>query len=84
MIILRRILSEAVRRLAGDPRVQAKAAEFVERDVKPRARAAMARARPVLDAARDDVRAAARDADPKSDPVGFAKQLKKRFIDDLK
>ncbi len=44
----------------------------------------MARARPVLDAARDDVRAAAREADPKSDPVGFAKQLKKRFIDDLK
>lgn len=80
--MLRRVLIEAARRLAGDPRVRAKAADLVDRDLKPSVRSAAARARPTLDAARNDIREATRASDPKTDPVGFAKQLKKRFIDD--
>ncbi len=82
MIFLRRILVEAARRLAADPRLQEKAAQVIDQEIKPRLQAAAARAKPTVDAARADIREAAREADPRGDPVGFAKQLKKRFIDD--
>ena len=44
---------------AADPRVRAKAADVYEREVKPRAKAAWAEAKPRLEAARDDAAAGA-------------------------
>ncbi len=82
MIGLRRLLMQAATRLAANPRMRAKAGELYEREVKPRARAAWDDAKPTVEAAKKDLREAAAAADPRSDPVGFAKQLKKRFIDD--
>jgi len=81
MPFLRRILMEATRRAAGDPRVQEKAADILEREVKPRARAVADKARPTVTAARADFRDAAREANPRENPLGFARALKKRFID---
>lgn len=62
-------LFQIVRRLAADPRVQAKAAEFYER-AKPGAKAAAA-----------ELRAAARDVDPRRDPKGFLRRLKQGWTD---
>ncbi len=76
---LRRLLFHAARKAAADPRVRAKAAEVFEREVKPRAKAAWAETRPVLEAARDDIKQAAAKADPRDDPAGFAGELKRRI-----
>ncbi len=78
MMILRRALGLAVRRIAADPRVRAKAAEVVESELKPRIKEAVERARPRLEAARDELREIAREADPRRDPAGFARKLGKR------
>ncbi len=56
---------QLVRRLASDPRVQQKAVELLQK-AKPKAQAAAA-----------EVRAAAREVDPRSDPKGFVRRLKK-------
>ncbi len=82
MLLLRSLLFRAARRAAADPRVQAKAAELYQREVKPRAEAAWADAKPKLDAARRDLGRIARESDPRRDPKGFAAKLKRRFIDD--
>jgi len=71
MILLRRLLFAAAKRAALDPRVQAKAVELYQREVKPRA----ARARAEL-------REIAEEADPREDPRAFARKLKERFVDD--
>ncbi|ROP83730.1 hypothetical protein EDC65_4379 [Stella humosa] len=58
-------LFQLARRLASDPRVQEKAVEMLHR-AKPKAQAAAA-----------GVRAAARDVDPRQDPKGFLRRLKR-------
>lgn len=78
MTILQRALGLAVRRIVADPRVRAKAAEVVETELRPRIKEAVERARPRLEAARDEVREIAREADPRSDPAGFARKLGNR------
>ncbi len=40
MVLIYRLLLAAARRAAADPRVQAKAADIYQNEVKPRARAA--------------------------------------------
>ncbi len=80
MPLLRRLLWNAARHLALDPRTRAKAADVFEREVKPRATAAWAETKPRLDAARDDIKKAAATVDPRSDPAGFAGELKRRLI----
>lgn len=81
MMILRRILGLAARRIAADPKVRAKAAEIVERELRPRAEAAMRVAKPRLEAARDELREIAREASPTKDPAGFARRLRDRVRD---
>lgn len=61
--MIRRWLARAAMKAAADPRVREKAAEVYEREVKPRARAAIDGAKPTVRAARDDVRAAARESE---------------------
>jgi hypothetical protein len=78
MSILHRALGLAVQRIVGDPRVRAKAAEVVERELKPRIKEAVERARPRLEAARDEIREIAKETDPKRDPAGFARKLGRR------
>ncbi len=80
MMILRRALFYAVRRLVSDPRVRAKAAETFESEVKPRAMAAWRRTKPKLDAARDELRDIARESDPRENPRAFAAKLKERLV----
>ncbi len=79
VMLLRRLLFNAARKAATDPRIRAKAADVFEREVKPRATAVWAETKPRLDAARDDIKKAAATVDPRSDPAGFAGELKRRL-----
>ena len=65
--MLRRLLFSAARRIAADPKVQAKAADVYEHDVKPK-----------LSAAKDELRDLAGEVNPLEDPAGFARRLKDR------
>ena len=78
-MLLRRLLFNAARKAAADPRVRAKAADVFETTVKPRAEAAWAEAKPRLDAVRDELKQAAAAVDPRADPAGFAGELKRRI-----
>ena len=78
-MLLRRLLFNAARKAAADPRVRAKAADVLERKIMPRATAAWAETKPRLDTARDDIKKAAATVDPRSDPAGFAGELKRRI-----
>ncbi len=84
MAILGRMLINAAARMARDPRVRAKAAELLEHEIKPRAAETWRKARPKLEAARDDLKVIAKQTDPRKDPGAFAAKLKKRFIDGKK
>ncbi len=79
-MLLRRLLFNAARKAAADPRIRAKAADVFEREIKPRATAAWAETKPRLDAARDDIKKAAATIDPRDDPAGFAGELKRRLV----
>ena len=78
-MLLRRLLFLAAQMAAADPRSRAKAADVFERKIKPRATAAWAETKPRLDIARDDIKKAAETVDPRSDPAGFADELKRRI-----
>ncbi len=80
-MLLRRFLIQAARQVAADPRVQAKAAQVFESEVKPRAAAAWKQAKPHLDRARGDLRDIAQESDPRRKPREFAAKVKARFID---
>ncbi len=81
MVILGQFLVRAASRLARDPRVRAKAAEVLERDIKPMAEEAWRKTKPKLEAARDEVRSIAKETDPRRNPGAFAAKVKKRIID---
>jgi len=80
MPLLRRFLLHAAKRLALDPEARARAAHVLEKEVKPRARAAWRRARPKLDAARADLKDIAAETDPRRHPGRFAAKVKERFL----
>ncbi len=80
-MLLSRLLFNAARKAATDPRVRAKAADVFENTVKPRAEAAWAEAKPRLETARDEIKEAAAAADPRGDPAGFAGELKRRILE---
>jgi len=87
MPLLRRFLLHAAKRLALDPEARARAAHVLEKEVKPRARAAWRQARPKLDAARAEMDAAradlkdiAAETDPRRHPGRFAAKVKERFL----
>jgi hypothetical protein len=79
MVLLRYFLYRAARRIASDPHMQARVAEVVEREVKPRAEAAWRQAKPKLDSAREEVRSAAAETDPRLNPGAFAANIAKRM-----
>ncbi len=79
MLMLRSLLLRAARQLAADPRVQAKAADLYESEVKPRAQAAWRETKPKLDAAKSELQDIAKETDPRRDPRGFAAKLKARL-----
>ncbi|MFQ5940066.1 MAG: hypothetical protein ACE5KL_08395 [Alphaproteobacteria bacterium] len=81
MLILRRLVLHAARRIASDPRVQAKAAEVFEKEVKPRAKAAWRQTKPRLDAAKAELQDIAGETDPREKPREFAAKVKQRFFD---
>lgn len=81
MPILRRLMFMAGKQLASDPRARKRAADVYQRQVRPRAEEAYRQARPKWDAARNEVRDAVRENDPRRDPRGFAAGMKRRFID---
>ncbi|MEE8189425.1 MAG: hypothetical protein V3T80_09475 [Kiloniellales bacterium] len=81
MTILRRLFFQAVTKVAADPRIRAKAAQVVEREVKPRVQAAWRETKPKLESARDELRDIAAEADPRRDPKGFARRLRDRLRD---
>jgi hypothetical protein len=68
--LLRNLLIGAVRRIASNPEVQARAAETYQSEVKPRLRAAG-----------DELRDLTRETDPLRDPAGFARRLGARIRD---
>ncbi len=79
MPLLRSLLMRAALRIASDPRVQAKAAEVYDGEVKPRAEAAWSRAKPKLAAAKAELREVAREADPRGRARELARKLKRRL-----
>ncbi len=64
MALFRSLLMQAARRIVADPRARAKAAEFVEEEVKPR-----------LAAARDELKDISEQSDPVRNPRDFAYRL---------
>ena len=78
-MLLRRLLFHAAQKAAADPRIRAKAVNVFEHKIKPRATAAWAETKPRLDTARDDIKKAAATVDPRSNPAGFAGELKRRI-----
>ena len=81
MALLQRFLLQAARRLAADPRAREKAAELFETEIKPRAKAAVQKAKPKLAAAKAEVRDIASETDPLDKPAEFAGRLTRRIID---
>jgi hypothetical protein len=81
MLTLRRLLAYAARRVASDPRVQAKAAAVYETEVKPRAKAAWRNTKANLDFAKSELRDVAGEADPLKNPREFVTKAKKRLLD---
>ena len=81
MLMLRRLLFYAARRIASDPRLRAKAAEVFESEVKPRAQAAWRQTKPKLEAAKAELEDIARETDPRRHPRKFAAKLKERLVD---
>ena len=74
-----RLLFRAAVRAASDPRLQAKARDVFDEEVRPRAEDVWRRAEPRLDAARSDLLDAAKAADPRRDPARFAGEVIKRW-----
>jgi hypothetical protein len=77
---LRRLLLHAARHIAADPRVQAKAIEVIETEIKPRAKAALRHAKPKLESIKADLEDIVLEADPRTEPMKFAAKIKERFI----
>jgi hypothetical protein len=74
------LLGRTIRQLAMNPRVQAKASEVMEKEVKPRAQEAWRQAKPRLDAAKEELRHLAAETDPRKSPKEFAARVKERFF----
>lgn len=81
MPLIRYLIGRAVQRAAADPRVRAKAATVVEKEVLPRARDAARVAGERARTVRDELRDISDEVNPLDDPRGFARRIKRRFID---
>ncbi len=73
-----------MRRIVANPRAREKAAELFETEIKPRAKAAVQKAKPKLAAAKTEIRNIASETDPLDKPAEFAGRLTRRIIDRVK
>ena len=80
MLFLRTLLWRAARHFVADPRIQAKAADIYQREVKPRAQAVGRTARGRLAAGRDELRDIAGDIDPREDHAALLAKVKRPII----
>ena len=71
MTLLRRLLFQAARRVASDPKVQAKAAKIYREDLKPLAKEAWDNAQPALRAAQEQLK---EDLGPTADKIAKTKK----------
>ena len=76
---IRQLILYAARRIAADPRVRAKAAEVLETEIKPRAKAAWRETKPKIEAAAAELKDIARETRPLKHPGKFAAKLKQRL-----
>ena len=76
---IRQLILYAARRIAADPRVRAKAAEVLETEIKPRAKAAWRATKPKIEAATAELKDIARETRPLKHPAKFAAKLKERL-----
>jgi len=81
MAIISRWFISTATRLASDPRVREKAADVFAKEVKPRAAETWRKAKPKLEATRDELKQMASETDATRNPGAFAARVKKRFID---
>ena len=79
MLLIRQLVLYAARRIAADPRVRAKAAEVLETEIKPRAKAAWRQTKPKIEAAAAELKDIARETRPLQHPAKFAARLKQRL-----
>ncbi len=79
MLPIRQLVLYAARRIAADPRVRAKAAEVMETEIKPRAKAAWRETKPKIEAAKAELKDIARETRPLKHPAKFAAKLKQRL-----
>lgn len=80
MLVLRRLLAYAARRVASDPRVQAKAAELYETKLKPRAEAVWRNTKANIEFAKSELRDVASQTDPLKNPREFISKAKTRLL----
>ncbi len=80
MLVFRQLLIRAAKQIAADPRVQAKAAEIIQTEIKPRAQSAWRNTKPKLASAKAELQEIAREIDPRDDPKAFAAKVKQRFL----
>jgi hypothetical protein len=73
-LLMRRIVWRAAVTAAQNPRVQAKAAEVYTTQVKPRAEETWARAKPVIDAKRAELKDVASETPPLKRPLAFSRR----------
>ena len=76
---IRQLVLYAARRIAADPRVRAKAADLLETEIKPRAKAVWAETKPKIEAAAAELKDIARETRPLKHPAKFAAKLKERL-----
>ena len=84
MTILRTLLFRAARHLASDERVQRKAAETYQEQVKPRADTVWQAAKPRIDEARADIGTIAKETDPRKHPARFAGRATRRLLNEFR
>lgn len=78
--MLRYLLIKAAKQIAMDPRVQAKAVEIIQTEIKPRAIGIWRDTKPKLTSAKAELEEIAREVDPRKDPRAFAAKVKERFL----
>ena len=79
MALLHRLIAYVARRVASDPRVQQKAGELMETELKPRARVFGRQAKAKFEVVKEEVKDIAREADPRENPRAFVLKVKERI-----
>lgn len=79
--MLRNILFQVIRKVAGDPKVQKQAAETYEDTVRPRVKSAQKFVKKNMDFAKKELGDVARETNPLEEPSKFLKKARERLFD---